>query len=50
MRVIISILALFVMLGWAVVYFKYDQGGLFHLTLATAVISIIVQWLPRSKS
>lgn len=49
-RIIIYALALLVIVGWAVVYFKYKEGGLFHLTLAVAIIAIVVQWLPDIKS
>lgn len=49
MRIIIYALALLVIAGWAVVYFKYKEGGLFHLTLATAIIAIVAQWLPDIK-
>jgi hypothetical protein len=50
MKLIIYILALLVITGWSVVYFKYNRGGLFHLTLAVAVISIAAQLIPGSKS
>lgn len=49
MRIIICILALLVIAGWAIVYFKYNKGGLFHLTLVVAVIAIVVQLFPGSK-
>lgn len=44
MRLIIYILALLVITGWAIVYFKYDEGGFFHLTLVIAVLAIVMQW------
>ena len=50
MRTIIYILALLVIAGWSVVYFKYHEGGYFHLTLAVAIIAIVIQWLPDIKS
>lgn len=49
MRIAVYILALLVIIGWAVVYFKYHKGGLFHLTLVVAIISLVMQWLPSSK-
>jgi hypothetical protein len=49
MRATIYILSLLVITGWAVVYFKYHEGGYFHLTLAVAVIAISIQWLPDIK-
>lgn len=50
MRVTIVILALLVMMGWAIVYFKYNEGGFFHLTLAVAVAALVTQWLQGNKS
>ncbi|TSJ42113.1 hypothetical protein FO442_13355 [Fluviicola chungangensis] len=50
MRIIICILALIVITGWAIVYFKFNKGGMFHLTLAVAVIAIATQLLPGSRT
>jgi len=49
MRIIIYVLALLVITGWAVVYFKYHEGGYLHLTLAVAILAIVIQWLPDIK-
>jgi hypothetical protein len=50
MRLIISVLALLVITGWAIVYFKYKEGGMFHLTLVIAVLAIVMQWFPGIRS
>ncbi len=47
MRITINALALFVITGWAVVFFKYHEGGFFHLTLIIGVIALILQWIPN---
>lgn len=49
MRLIIYTLALLVITGWAVVYFKYNEGGMFHLTLVIAVMAIVMQWFSGIK-
>lgn len=49
MRVVISTLALIVSMGWSIAYFKFDTGGLIHLTLIVAIIVMVMQWLPSSK-
>ena len=49
MRVIISTLALIVGMGWSVAYFRFDAGGVFHLTLVVALAALATQWLPSSK-
>lgn len=49
MRLIIYFLALLVITGWAIVYFKYNEGGMFHLTLVIAVLAIVMQWFPGIK-
>lgn len=49
MKTIICILALLVIAGWSIVYFKYREGGYFHLTLALAVFALINQLLPNRK-
>ena len=50
MRAVIITLALLVSLGWSVVYFKYETGGIFHLTLFVAVLALLMQLRPHSKS
>jgi hypothetical protein len=47
MRIVINTLALFVITGWAIVYFKYNEGGFFHLTLIIGVMALILQWIPN---
>lgn len=49
MRVLLNTLALIVIIGWSIVYFKYHTGGLFHLTLAVALVTLVIQWFPKSK-
>jgi hypothetical protein len=46
MKALVSILALLVIAGWAVVFFKYNAGGFFHATLVIALVSLAMQWLP----
>ncbi len=49
MRVVVSTLSILVAMGWAIGYFKFEAGGLIHLTLAVAVFAMATQWLPSSK-
>ena len=49
MRTIICILAFFVIGEWAVIYFKYNEGGLFHLSLLLALYALKVQLFPNRK-
>lgn len=49
MRVVISTLSLLVGMGWSIAYFKFDTGGVYHLTIVIAVIGLVSQWLPSSK-
>lgn len=46
MRSILSTLAILLVIGWAIGYFGYQVGGLFHLILVIAVIAIVVQLIP----
>jgi len=50
MRVIVSTLSLLVGMGWSIAYFRFDVGGLYHLTIVIAVAGLVMQWLPGSKS
>ncbi|MES2554979.1 MAG: hypothetical protein V4604_02460 [Bacteroidota bacterium] len=50
MKAIIITLALLVSMGWSIVYFKYETGGIFHLTLIVAVLALMMQLRPQSKS
>ncbi len=50
MRATIITLALLVTFGWSIVYFKYQTGGIFHLTLIVAVLALMMQLRPHSKS
>ena len=49
MRVIISTLAIIVGMGWSIAYFRFDAGGIYHLTLVIAVAALITQWLPGKR-
>ena len=49
MRVVVSTLSILVGMGWSIGYFKFEEGGSFHLTLVVAVFTLIMQWLPSSK-
>ncbi|WP_294862311.1 MULTISPECIES: hypothetical protein [Fluviicola] len=46
MRVIISTLSLLVGMGWSIAYFRFDMGGVYHLTIILAVAGLVTQWLP----
>ncbi len=49
MRILLSILALFVIAEWAIVHFKYNRGGFFHLPLVVAIFALVVQWFPNKN-
>jgi hypothetical protein len=46
MRVIVSTLSLLVGMVWSVAYFRFDMGGVYHLTIVIAVAGLVTQWLP----
>ncbi|MNU94091.1 hypothetical protein D3C71_840450 [compost metagenome] len=49
MRTILSTLAILIIIGWAIGYFGYHTGGLFHLILVIALIALAVQLFSRRK-
>ncbi|WP_343631758.1 hypothetical protein [Fluviicola sp.] len=49
MKITICFLALLVIGEWGVVFFKYNQGGYFHLALALALFALINQLLANRK-
>jgi hypothetical protein len=50
MRGILSTLAIIVIIGWAIGFFGYHVGGLFHLILVIAVIAFIIQLIVPGKN
>lgn len=49
MRAILSTIAIIVIIGWAIGYFGYHTGGLFHLILVIALIAIVLQLIPGRR-
>jgi hypothetical protein len=49
MRAILSTIAIIVVIGWAIGYFGYHTGGLFHLILVIALIAIVLQLIPGRR-
>ncbi|AEA45054.1 lmo0937 family membrane protein [Fluviicola taffensis] len=47
MKGILSTLAILIVIGWAIGYFRYHvEGFFFHLTLVVALVSLFLQFLP----
>lgn len=49
MRTLLSTIAILVIIGWAIGYFGYHAGGLFHLILVIALIAFLVQLFSGRK-
>ncbi|MNJ85343.1 hypothetical protein D3C87_28140 [compost metagenome] len=49
MRTILSTIAILIVIGWAIGYFGYHTGGLFHLILVIALIALVVQLFSSKK-
>lgn len=49
MRAILSTIAIIVIIGWAIGYFGYHTGGLFHLVLVIALIALVLQFIPGRR-
>ncbi|WP_300665227.1 lmo0937 family membrane protein [Fluviicola sp.] len=49
MRTILSTIAILIIIGWAIGYFGYHTGGLFHLILLVALIALLVQLFSGRK-
>jgi hypothetical protein len=49
MNSILTGLAILVITGWAIGYFRYHEGGIFHLILVVGLIAIIRQLVPVRK-
>ncbi len=43
MRSILYIIAIILVIGWALGFFYYSAGGLIHILLVLAVISLLLQ-------
>ena len=50
MRSLLYIVAVILIIGWAIGTFAYAAGGLIHVLLVIAVISIILGFLRRDSS
>lgn len=50
MRPILSTIAIIVIIGWAIGYFGYHTGGLFHLILVIALIAFVIQLIPGKRN
>lgn len=47
MKGILSTLAILIVIGWAIGYFRYHvEGFFFHLILVIALVSLVLQLLP----
>lgn len=49
MNSILTGLAIRVITGWAIGYFGYHEGGIFHVILLVGLIAIIRQMIPVRK-
>lgn len=49
MKGVLIMLAILIIIGWGIGYFGYHVGGFFHLTLAVAVIAIVLQLIPNPE-
>jgi hypothetical protein len=50
MRSILYIVAVILIIGWAVGAFYYSVGGLIHILLVIAIISLILGFLRRDTA
>ncbi len=48
MRSILYLIAVIVVIGWVFGFFVYDAGGLIHLLLVIAVISVLLGVIRRA--
>ncbi|WP_341905231.1 lmo0937 family membrane protein [Fluviicola taffensis] len=49
MNSVLTSLAILVITGWAIGYFRYHEGGVFHLILLVGLVAIIRQLIPVRK-
>lgn len=49
MRTLLSTIAILIIIGWAIGYFGYHTGGLFHLILVIALIALAIQLFSGRK-
>jgi hypothetical protein len=49
MRSLLYLVAVILVVGWAVGFFVYSIGGLIHILLVIAVISIILNFIRGGK-
>ncbi len=47
MRSLLYIVAVILLIGWAVGFFGYSAGGLIHILLVLAVVSILLTLIRR---
>jgi hypothetical protein len=50
MRSILYIIAVILVIGWAIGTFAYAAGGLIHILLVIAIISLILGFLKRDTT
>lgn len=50
MRSILYIVAVILVIGWLLGFFVYSAGGLIHILLVLAVISILLSLINRGSS
>jgi hypothetical protein len=50
MRNVLYFIAFILILGWAIGYFEYAQGGLIHLILVMGIIVLAAGVLNKQKS
>lgn len=48
MRSLLYLIAVIVVIGWILGFFVYDAGGLIHILLVIAVISILLSVIRRA--
>jgi hypothetical protein len=49
MRIILYIIAVVLIIGWLLGFFVYSAGGLIHILLVLAVISLIIGLIRRGE-
>jgi len=50
MRSILYIVAVILVIGWAIGTFAYSAGGLIHLLLVIAIISVVIGFLQKGTT
>ncbi|MEX6689368.1 lmo0937 family membrane protein [Danxiaibacter flavus] len=50
MRSILYVVAVILVIGWLLGFFVYSAGGLIHILLVLAIISILLSFINRGPS